>query len=235
MIPNIWAMGGKQYVKKDDFELWISGLPSIVVLLPIPGQQEPQQLNLENPFTKTIGGIRLIYRDRVLRFQGISSVQMHILAKTLLKKLGYSDEDIDSSNVSFTRPFRIYPVSRKRKHLLTGHRADDQYKLNLKYGPVVRIRRISSRVYILEIHGLPIYQDIDFFDGNNSKIRFQVQRVGHHDVKGGSMYVINKLVAIPFLGFNNAKRFLEHFSTANNLKYVAMKRPAEGQSNVYQL
>jgi len=235
MLVKNWAMGGKAYIKKDVFELWVSGLPPETILLPIPGQKVPERLNLRNPFTKKVGGIRLIFQDRVLRIQGLSAVQMEILAKTMLDELGYSKEDIDSSNVIFNSPFRIYPVSRKRKDLLTGHRADDQYKLALKSGPVVRIRRISSRVYVLEIHGLPIYVNHYFFDGLTTKTQFQVQRVAHYDVKGGSMYVINKLVAIPFLGFSNAKRFLEHFSTSNDLRYVAMSRPDEGKSNIYRL
>ena len=234
-IAENWAMGGKAYIKKDVFELWISGLPQETIHLPIPGQQKPERLNLRNPFTKIVGGIRIIFHDRVLRLQGLSAVQMEMLAKTMLHLLGYSDDDIDSSNVVFLRPFRIYPVSRKRKDLLTGHRADDQYKLALKSGPVVRLRRITSRVFVLEVHGLTTYVDHHFFDGHALKQTFQVQRTAHYKVRGGSMYVINKLVAIPFLGFNNAKRFLEHFSTANNMKYVTMKRPDEGKSNIYSL
>ena len=235
LFPGNWAMGGKAYIKKNVFELWISGLQSETIFLSIPGQQEPERLNLRNPFTKMVGGIRIIFKDRVLRIQGLSAVQMEMLTKVWLHLLGYSDADIDSSNVVFNRPFRIYPVSRKRKNMLTGHRADDQYKLNLKHGPVVRLRRVTSRVYVLEVHGLLTYTNHHFFDGYLSKRTFQVQHVAHYDVKGGSMYVINKLVAIPFHGYNNAQRFLAHFSTANNLKYVSMTRPDEGQSNIYQL
>ena len=234
LVQN-WAMGGKVYIKKDVFELWVSGLTPETIFLPIPGQQVPERLNLQNPFTKRLGGLRLIYLDRVLRIQGLSSVQLKMLATTFLKELGYSQEDIDSSNVRFNRPFRIYPIARKSKSLLTGHRADDQYKLNLKYGPVARIRRITSRIYVLEIHALLAFKNYYFYDGINSKICFQVQRAAHYDVKGGSMHVVNKLLAIPFLGMNNVKRFLEHFSTANNLKYPNLKRPKEGQSNIYQL
>lgn len=197
-----WAMTAKNSSSLNTFELKIRGVEGLQ--LPLDFTNGTSTVNLNKPYKAMHSGVRVTYSSGVIKYEGLSSIQVEKLASNFLRAVRFSQQDVIDAGVTLNSPFFVRVVHFKGTTVLNGANLGRQRKLPLGKKPWIKVTRHKANTYSVKFFDLASYQPYLVRDNNGSICSFKVSQVATEYLNKGRLETgSSPQPVVVMLGFKN--------------------------------
>ena len=219
-----WAMTAKHSSSQNTFELKIRDVEGLK--LPLDFTSSSSTVNLNKPYKAMHSGIRITYSSGVLKYEGLSSIQVEKLARNFLRAVGFSQQDVLAMGVTLNSPFFLRVVHFKGTAVLNGANLGRQGQLPLGKKPWIKVTRHKANTYSVKFYDLASNQDYLIRDNNGSICTFKVTQVATEYLNKGRLETgSSPQPVIVMLGFKNVVDAVNDMCGLNRWSRPLWERP----------
>lgn len=197
-----WAMTAKNSSSLNTFELKIRGVEGLK--LPLDFTNSSSTVNLNKPYRAMHTGVRITHIKGIITYEGLSSIQVEKLARNFLRAAGFSQQEVDATQVNLNSSFFIRVVHFNGTAFLHGANLGRQGQLALGKKPWIKVTRHKANTYSVKFYDLASNQSYLVRDNNGSICSFKVSQVATEYLNKGRLETgSSPQPVVVMLGFKN--------------------------------